>query len=161
MIIKVRRQFAGRAKTKRADWQDAIRQCDGHTVGEALAAVTPGGRRVRFGDLNWARKQGLIELVSPERITAGSAAGRTRSTRQNRWQTADAKQQFTSLIAQAENEGAQVVMRHSKPVAVVLSAADFRRLAKQADESFARLLSESPFEPEDLRGMTMRLRGDA
>jgi prevent-host-death family protein len=73
------------------------------------------------------------------------------------WQTADAKQQFTSLVARAEDEGPQVVMRHNKPVAVVLSAADFRRLAKQADENFARMLSESPFEPEDLRGMTMRL----
>ena len=71
-----------------------------------------------------------------------------------RWQIAAAKRQFASLVARAGNEGPQVVMLGDEPVAVMMSAADYRRLAKQADENFARLLAESPFEPEDLHGMS-------
>ncbi len=73
------------------------------------------------------------------------------------WQTADAKQRFTQLVATAEEEGPQVVMRHKEAVAVVLSAEDYRRLVRQADASFAALLASSPFEAGDLDGMTAAL----
>ena len=74
------------------------------------------------------------------------------------WQTADAKQQFTQVIAAAEESGPQVVMRHKEPVAVVLSPDDYRRLVRQATANFGHLLSESPFEPEDVKGFDMSLR---
>jgi prevent-host-death family protein len=73
------------------------------------------------------------------------------------WQTADAKQRFTDLVAAANGEGPQVVMRHKDPVAVVLSPEDYRRLVRQADSNFADLLGQSPFAPEDVEPVGMRL----
>ncbi|HYE52686.1 MAG TPA: type II toxin-antitoxin system Phd/YefM family antitoxin [Azospirillaceae bacterium] len=77
------------------------------------------------------------------------------------WQTADAKQQFTRLVEAAEADGPQLVMRHKEPVAVVLSAEDYRRLKRQADASFAALLKAAPFEPDDIAPMDMSLDGEA
>ena len=74
------------------------------------------------------------------------------------WQTADAKQQFSNLVDAAAEHGPQVVMRHKEAVAVVLSPADYRRLVRQADASFAKLLAESPLEPEDFEAFPMSLR---
>jgi prevent-host-death family protein len=74
------------------------------------------------------------------------------------WQTAEAKQQFTQLVAAAEQNGPQVVMRHKDPVAVLLSADDYRKLVRQANANFGRLLAESPFEPEDVESFPMSLR---
>ncbi len=68
----------------------------------------------------------------------------------SRWQTAEAKHQFTKLVEAAEAEGPQLVMRHSAPVAVVLSAEDYRRLKRQADGNFAALLLASPLESGDV-----------
>lgn len=72
------------------------------------------------------------------------------------WQTADAKQRFSELV-EAAAEGPQVVMRHKEPVAVMLSPEDYRRLVRQADANFARLLAQSPFGAEDIEGVGMRL----
>lgn len=73
------------------------------------------------------------------------------------WQTAEAKQQFTKMIEAAEKNGPQVVMRHKEPVAVVMSADDYRTLKRQADASFAELLKASPFEPGDIPRMPIKL----
>ncbi|AWK85231.1 type II toxin-antitoxin system Phd/YefM family antitoxin [Azospirillum thermophilum] len=73
------------------------------------------------------------------------------------WQTADAKQQFTQLVATAVEQGPQVIMRHREPVAVMLSADDYRRLVRQAETNFSRLLTSSPFSAEELAGMTAEL----
>lgn len=73
------------------------------------------------------------------------------------WQTADAKQRFTELVEAANANGPQVVMRHEEPVAVILSAEEYRRLVKQADANFADLLRQSPFAPEDVEPVGMSL----
>jgi prevent-host-death family protein len=73
------------------------------------------------------------------------------------WQTADAKQRFTELVEAASDQGPQVVMRHKDPVAVVLSPEDYRRLVKQADSNFGRLLALSPFTAEDVEPVGMNL----
>lgn len=69
------------------------------------------------------------------------------------WQTADAPQQFSQMIATAETQGPQVVMRRDEPVAVVMSPADYRRLVRQADANLAARLASSPFEAGDLDGI--------
>jgi len=73
------------------------------------------------------------------------------------WQTVEAKQRFTDLVEAANEAGPQVVMRHKEPVAVVLSPAEYRRLVRQADANFARLLDQSPFAPEDTEPVGMSL----
>jgi prevent-host-death family protein len=71
-----------------------------------------------------------------------------------------AKQRFSELMAAAEKNGPQVVMRHKDVAAIVLSAADFRRLVRQANANFADLLGHSPWETQDLEPVGMNL-GDA
>jgi prevent-host-death family protein len=73
------------------------------------------------------------------------------------WQTVEAKQRFSELVEAAGSGGPQVVMRHKEPVAVVLSPDDYRRLVRQADANFARLLARSPFGPEDVEPIGMSL----
>jgi prevent-host-death family protein len=77
------------------------------------------------------------------------------------WQTADAKQRFSELVEAASDKGPQVVMRHKEAVAVVPSPEDYRRLVHQADANFARLLSQSPFGPEDMEPVGMSLSSGA
>jgi len=77
------------------------------------------------------------------------------------WQTADAKQRFTDLVEAAGASGPQVVMRHKDPVAVVLSPEDYRRLVRQADANFGRLLAQSPFGPDDREPVGMSLASGA
>ena len=77
------------------------------------------------------------------------------------WQTADAKQRFTGLVEAAGTIGPQVVMRHKDPVAVVLSPEDYRRLVRQADANFGRLLAQSPFGPDDREPVGMSLASGA
>lgn len=72
------------------------------------------------------------------------------------WQTADAKQQFTRVVEAAE-KGPQVIMRHKEPVAVMLSAAEYRALKRQADASFAALLLRTPLSPEDVAAVGLSL----
>jgi prevent-host-death family protein len=76
-----------------------------------------------------------------------------------RWQTADAKQRFGDPV-EAAGSFPQVVMRHRKPVAVVISPEEYSRLARQADAKFARLPARSPFDATDAQPVGMRLAGD-
>jgi prevent-host-death family protein len=73
------------------------------------------------------------------------------------WQTADAKQRFSELVEAAKGHGPQLVMRHKEPVAVVLSPDHYRRLVRQADSNFGRLLAECPFGPDDIEPVGMSL----
>ncbi len=73
------------------------------------------------------------------------------------WQTADAKNRFTDLVAASEKDGPQVVMRHKDVVAIVLSPDAYRGLVRQANANFAHLLSHSPFGPEDVEPIGMSL----
>lgn len=69
------------------------------------------------------------------------------------WQLQDAKQRFSRLVDTARTDGPQVVTRHGREVAVVLSIEDYRRLRGgeghgdslldgPADDAFADLLDE-------------------
>ena len=62
-------------------------------------------------------------------------------------QTADARQRFSDLVEAAKGQGPQVLMRHKDPVAVVLAPDDYRRLVRQADANFGRLLAEVSVRP--------------
>jgi len=73
------------------------------------------------------------------------------------WQTAAAKQRFSELVEAAKGQGPQLVMRHKEPVAVVLAPDDYRRLVRQADANFGRLLAASPFGPDDVGPVGMSL----
>ena len=77
------------------------------------------------------------------------------------WQTAEAKQRFSELVEAARGRGPQVVMRHKEPVAVVLAPDEYRRLVRQADANFARLLAECPFSPDDIEPVGMSLDSGA
>ncbi len=77
------------------------------------------------------------------------------------WQTADAKNRFADLVEAADGHGPQVVMRHKDVVAVVLSPDDYRRLVRQADANFGRLLAQCPFTAEDMEPIGMSLSGGA
>ncbi|MGH7866270.1 MAG: type II toxin-antitoxin system Phd/YefM family antitoxin [Candidatus Dormibacteraceae bacterium] len=60
------------------------------------------------------------------------------------WQVQEAKQKFSELVRQAENDGPQMVTRHGEPVVVVISEEEFRKL--QGDRpSFKDLLSAPPY----------------
>ncbi len=65
------------------------------------------------------------------------------------WQTADAERHFGALVEAAAVRGPQVVMRDNDAVAVVMSPDEYRKLVRQADADFARLLAQCPFERED------------
>lgn len=76
----------------------------------------------------------------------------------NTWHAAEAKQNFGKLVETAGRDGPQVVVRHSEPVAVLMSIADYRSLKRQADREFAEFLLASPLEAEDFdRGVGMSL----
>ncbi len=59
------------------------------------------------------------------------------------WPVKDAKSRFSELIERADAEGPQVITRHGKAKAVILSAADYRRL-KAAQPDFKAYLLAGP-----------------
>lgn len=73
------------------------------------------------------------------------------------WQTAEAKQRFSELVEAAKGHGPQLVMRHKDPVAVVIAPDDYRRLVRQADANFGRLLAACPFGADDVGPVGMSL----
>jgi prevent-host-death family protein len=61
----------------------------------------------------------------------------------NTWQLQRAKAEFSKLIDTSATEGPQTVTRHGRPAAVVVSAADYKRLAgRQRD--FKAFLRHAP-----------------
>ena len=57
----------------------------------------------------------------------------------------EAKQQFSRVVNDAQSDGAQIVTRHGKEVAVVLGIEEYRRLRGDGDaDDFKRLLLEGP-----------------
>lgn len=63
----------------------------------------------------------------------------------SRWQLQEAKQQFSRVVNEARSDGAQIVTRHGKEVAVVLGIEEYRRLRGEGDaDDFKRLLLEGP-----------------
>ena len=50
------------------------------------------------------------------------------------WQLQEAKNRFSEVVNLAITEGAQTITRHGKPVVVVMSQEEFRKMAPKKDE---------------------------
>ena len=74
------------------------------------------------------------------------------------WQLQEAKQKFSQLIRQAQREGPQIVTRHGEEVAVVLSAAAYRKLSGSDRDFKAFLLAAPDLEVLDIRRSDERAR---
>lgn len=65
------------------------------------------------------------------------------------WQLQEAKNKFSNLVERAQHEGPQVVTKHGKEAVVVLSAEDYRKLAKPKVNLF-KFIQKSPLGGENL-----------
>ena len=66
------------------------------------------------------------------------------------WQINTARNQFSDVLDQAESEGPQVITRHGKERAVILSIEDYRSLkANEKPDFITFLLSGPKFDLED------------
>ncbi|HXY78229.1 MAG TPA: type II toxin-antitoxin system Phd/YefM family antitoxin [Candidatus Acidoferrales bacterium] len=61
------------------------------------------------------------------------------------WQVQEAKARFSEMLDHALKEGAQTVTRHGKPVAVIVSVEEYRRMRKRQG-SLKALLAAAPLE---------------
>ncbi|HVP11299.1 MAG TPA: type II toxin-antitoxin system Phd/YefM family antitoxin [Phycisphaerae bacterium] len=59
------------------------------------------------------------------------------------WQLQRAKAEFSKLIDMSIEKGPQTVTRHGRPTAVVMSAADYRKL-KRREPDFKTFLRRAP-----------------
>jgi len=86
---------------------------------------------------------GGIWLDAPEsRIRVGGV-------KNDEWQIQTAKNQFSAVIAQAQNRGVQTITKHGKPVAVVVAMEDFENMERKkpnakGGETFVDLLKRCP-----------------
>jgi antitoxin Phd len=60
------------------------------------------------------------------------------------WQLQEAKQRFSEVVRQAQDEGPQVVTRHGREVVVVIAFEEYQRLAPNR-RSFKQFLRSEPF----------------
>ncbi len=61
-----------------------------------------------------------------------------------RWPLQEAKNQFSQVVELAQTDGPQTVTRHGEPVAVIVSAVEFKKMARPKEsilEFFAPLKS--------------------
>jgi antitoxin Phd len=65
------------------------------------------------------------------------------------WQLQEAKNKFSNLVERAQKEGPQVVTKHGKEAVVVLSADDYRKLARPKI-NLHQFLRKSPLAGLDL-----------
>jgi antitoxin Phd len=61
------------------------------------------------------------------------------------WQVQEAKNKLSEVIAEAQRRGPQAITRHGRRVAVLLSSADFERLAGRPKTSLLEFLSSPIF----------------
>lgn len=66
------------------------------------------------------------------------------------WQIHVAKARFSELLQRAESEGPQVISRHGKEAAVLLSVEDYRRLEAAKPDFKEYLLSGPKVESFDI-----------
>lgn len=67
----------------------------------------------------------------------------------NTWQLQKAKAELSRVIDLATQRGPQTITRHGRPAAVVVSAADYRRLTRRAPD-FVTFLRKVPLYELDL-----------
>jgi prevent-host-death family protein len=65
------------------------------------------------------------------------------------WQLQEAKNKFSNLVERAQKEGPQVVTKHGKEAVVILSADDYRKLARPKI-NLHQFLRKSPLAGLDL-----------
>ena len=66
------------------------------------------------------------------------------------WQLQEAKARFSQVVKLAQEQGPQQVSVHGEATAIVLSIADYRRLA-HAKPSFVELMRASPLAGANLK----------
>ena len=76
------------------------------------------------------------------------------------WPLQDAKNQFSQLVELAHTAGPQIVTRHGKPVAVLVSAAEYKRMARPKETvlEFFRPLKGSGVRLERRRDLPRKLK---
>ena len=62
--------------------------------------------------------------------------GRMKAAKKSEWQLQAAKNRFSEVVNRAITDGAQTITRHGKPVVVVLSQEEYRKLAPAKEEKF-------------------------
>jgi len=65
------------------------------------------------------------------------------------WQLQEAKNRFSEVVQRALDEGPQTVTRHGRATVVVVSADEYRKLAR-GRSSFKRFLRRAPLSGVDL-----------
>lgn len=66
------------------------------------------------------------------------------------WQVQEAKNKFSQVLDQAENEP-QVITRHGRKAGVLISYAEYRRHINPENRTIENLYAEAPkFEPDEL-----------
>jgi antitoxin Phd len=65
------------------------------------------------------------------------------------WQLQKAKAEFSKLIDQSIKKGPQIVTRHGRPAAVVVSAETYARMTRKQPD-FKAFLRKAPLEGVDL-----------
>lgn len=66
------------------------------------------------------------------------------TTTHRAWQVQEAKQQFSEMLRAVERDGPQIITRHGEPVAVILDAAEYKRLAGERRTLADVLLAVEP-----------------
>jgi antitoxin Phd len=57
-------------------------------------------------------------------------------SKKSEWQLQEAKNSLSEVVNRALTEGVQTITRHGKPVVVVLSQEEFRKLAPEKEKEF-------------------------
>lgn len=71
------------------------------------------------------------------------------TTTHRAWQVQEAKQQFSEMLRAVERDGPQIITRHGEPVAVILDAAEYHRLAGERRTLADVLLAVEPLLDDD------------
>jgi prevent-host-death family protein len=65
-------------------------------------------------------------------------------SKNNRWQLQDAKNQFSRLVDEAQQQGPQVVTRRGADAVVVIAANDYRKLTRRRAQNLVSVLLDAP-----------------
>jgi len=76
-----------------------------------------------------------MQILSP---TKGSVIGMIQS-----WQLQEAKNKFSRVVENAVNEGPQIITRHGKEVAIVISFSEYQRIVRPGG-SLSNFFQDSP-----------------
>ena len=88
---------------------------------------------------------------------SGQQSQRSKRPAAPSWKLQDAKAHFSQLVRDAQQRGPQRVTVHGKDAVVVISAADYARLApKSKKPSLYELLSQSPLRDLDFEFESVR-----